>query len=403
LPTAGSYQVNEYYLELNAPLLKDLPGATALDLSVASRWSDYSSSGSTTNNKFGLRWQVFEDLTLRGTWAEGFRAPTIGELFGSPARFDATLQDPCSAPIGDAQTAGNCAALGVPASYSQPNPQISVRTGGNEDLKPETAHSLTYGAVYSPTWAENTTWASKLDFTIGYYKITVRQAIQALDAQTKLDRCVDSASLTSSFCEGINRNATGNIDAFDSTLQNLGVVDTSGFDFGTTWHGPESSFGRFTVDLQNTYVKKYEASNGAGATEPRSVGLELNDSAIPRLTSILSVGWAMNEWTVDYKMRYLSGLAEDCRSAAGFPICNHPDEITPTRPNGTHKMGAVTYHDIRASWKLPIAIDLTLIGGINNIFDKEPPVCVSCSLNGYDASTYDLPSRFAYVQADLKF
>ncbi|WP_266169542.1 TonB-dependent receptor plug domain-containing protein [Dyella subtropica] len=403
LPTSGRYSINEYYLELNAPILKELPGVKALDLSAATRYSKYSTSGSTTNNKYGLRWQVYDDLTLRSTWAEGFRAPTIGELFGSPARFDATLQDPCSAPIASGQTKSNCAALGIPASYTQPNPQISVRTGGNRQLKPETARSLTWGAVYSPGWAENTAWSSKLDFTFGYYRITIKEAIQALDAQTKLDRCVASASLTSVFCQGIHRNATGNIDGFDATLQNLGTVNTSGFDFGANWHGPDTSYGRFNVNWQNTYVQKYEAKNGVGAREPRTVGLELNNSAIPRLHSTFGVGWAMQAWTVDYKLRYVSGLREDCAAAVGFPVCSSPNEIAPNRPNGTHHIGSVTYSDVRASWKLPIQWDLTLIGGINNLFDREPPICVSCSLNGYDAATYDIPSRFAYIQADLKF
>jgi iron complex outermembrane receptor protein len=403
LPTSGSYSINEYYLELNAPLLKDLPGVKSLDLSAASRYSDYSTFGSTTNNKFGLRWQVYDDLTLRGTWAEGFRAPSIGEVFGSPARFDDTLQDPCSAPIANSQTAANCAALGVPAGYSQPNSQISVRTGGNQQLNPETSRSLTLGAVYSPGWAENAGWSDKLDFTLGYYRINIDNAIQAPDAQTELNRCVASADATSAACQGIHRNATGNIDAFDNTLQNLGTIHTDGYDFGVNWRGPETGIGRFTANWQSTYVSKYEAKNEAGDREPRTVGLELTDSAIPRLTSNLGVGWSRGPWSVDYKLRYVSGLREDCAGAAGFPICNHPNEIAPNRPNGTHYLSSVTYSDLRASWKLPISLDLTLTAGVNNLFDKEPPICVSCSLNGYDASTYDLPSRFSYVQADLKF
>jgi len=46
---------------------------------------------------------------------------------------------------------------------------------------------------------------------------------------------------------------------------------------------------------------------------------------------------------------------------------------------------------------------LELIGGVNNLGDKEPPACLSCSLNGYDASNYDLPGRFYYVEANFKF
>ncbi|TAL84574.1 MAG: TonB-dependent receptor [Rhodanobacter sp.] len=403
LPTSGSYSINEYYLELNAPLLKDLPGAKALDLSAATRYSDYSTFGGTTNSKLGLRWQVFDDLTLRSTLAQGFRAPSIGELFGSPARFDASLQDPCSAPIGSSQTASNCAALGVPAGYTQPNPQISIRTGGNRALQPETSRSLTYGAVYSPGWASNTAWASKLDLTVGYYRIKIDNAIQALNPQTKLNRCVDSADPNSVFCSGITRNATGNINGFNATLQNLGTIDTSGWDFGLNWRGPQSDLGVFTANWQSTYVAKYIAGNKAGNVEPRSVGLELTDSAIPRLTSNLGFGWSRGAWSADYKFRYISGLKEDCAAAAGYAICNHPNEITPTRPNGTHTMGAVVYQDLRASWRLPTSLDMTLSAGINNLWNKQPPICVSCSLNGYDASTYDTPSRFMYVQASMKF
>lgn len=403
LPTSGQYSINEYYLELNVPVLKDLPGVKSLDLSAASRYSHYSTFGGTTNSKLGLRWQVYDDLTLRGTWAQGFRAPSIGELFGSPARFDDTLQDPCSAPIGNSTTAANCAALGVPASYAQPNSQISVRTGGNRQLNPETAKSLTLGAVYSPGWAANTSWSDKLDLTLGYYRIRINHAIESLDAQTKLDRCVASADPNSTFCQGIHRNATGNIDGFDNTLQNLGRINTSGFDFGVNWRGPETGIGRFHANWSSTYVRKYEARNGFGQLEPRTVGLELNNSAIPRLTSNLKLGWARNAWTVDYTLRYIGSLKEDCAAAAGFAICNHPNEITADRPDGTHTMGSVMYSDLRASWRVPVSIDLTLTAGINNLFDKQPPICVSCSLNGYDASTYDLPSRFTYVQAAVKF
>ncbi|MFC5740604.1 hypothetical protein [Dyella tabacisoli] len=108
-----------------------------------------------------------------------------------------------------------------------------------------------------------------------------------MNAQAQLDRCVASGDITSQACTGIHRNATGNIDSFNNTLQNLGSVNTSGFDFGAVWRGPQTGIGQFNVNWQNTYVQKYEAKNELGAREPRSVGLELTDSGIPRLTSVL--------------------------------------------------------------------------------------------------------------------
>jgi iron complex outermembrane receptor protein len=55
------------------------------------------------------------------------------------------------------------------------------------------------------------------------------------------------------------------------------------------------------------------------------------------------------------------------------------------------------------SWQTGLLKGLELVGGVNNLGDKEPPACLSCSLNGYDASTYDLPGRFWYVRANMKF
>ena len=105
-PTSGSYNVDEFYVELNIPILADMAIAKHLDFNVATRYSDYSTFGSTTNSKFGFRWQVVDDLTFRGTYAQGFRAPSIGELFGTFSRFDATLTDPCNNATG--QRATNC-------------------------------------------------------------------------------------------------------------------------------------------------------------------------------------------------------------------------------------------------------------------------------------------------------
>ena len=87
-PTEGSYDVKEAYAEINAPLLADKPFADLLELTGAVRFSDYSTSGSTTTFKAGANWKPIEDLRLRATWAEGFRAPSIGELFGTVSRFD---------------------------------------------------------------------------------------------------------------------------------------------------------------------------------------------------------------------------------------------------------------------------------------------------------------------------
>jgi iron complex outermembrane receptor protein len=44
--------------------------------------------------------------------------------------------------------------------------------------------------------------------------------------------------------------------------------------------------------------------------------------------------------------------------------------------------------------------NLELTFGVNNVLDEDPPVCYSCSLNGYDPSIYDVPGRFAYLRVN---
>jgi iron complex outermembrane recepter protein len=403
-PTSGGYNVDEFYTELNIPLLADTALAKHLDVDLASRYSNYSTFGGTTNSKIGFRWQVYSDLTFRGNWAQGFRAPSIGELYGTSSRFDATLTDPCDfdSPIQSPQVAANCQALGVPnpASFEQSNSQISVLTGGNKSLQPERSRGITLGTVYSPSWAENG-WSQKLDFELTYYKIKVDNAIQAPDAQTLLNRCAET--LDPAFCGSQSRNAAGYVAFLDDTLENLGRVDTSGFDFNVNWMGNETRFGQFSASWSNTYLKNYRAIDTAtGLAEPELPGVEVDDSGLPRLRSTVRLGWAMGDWSASWAVRYISALTEDCAGAAGFPICGNP---TPSAqfPDGSNHLGATTYNDVRASWTVPIHMPLTISAGINNVLNRDPPTCLSCSLNGYDASTYDLPGRFWYAEASLKF
>jgi iron complex outermembrane receptor protein len=394
LPTSGGYSVDEGYIELSVPLLAEKPGVYLLDFDFASRYSDYDSFGDTTNNKFGLRYQPIRDLTLRGTYAEGFRAPSVGELFGAANRFDATIQDPCSGAT-DPTTVANCQTLGAPAGFNQANTQIGVRTGGNTDLKPETSKSTTAGFVYSPGWASDLPFTRRIDLEVTYYKIKLKDAIQSGDAQTQLDRCV--ATLDPAFCSGISRASTGDINAFDNTLLNIGTVDVKGYDFTFNWGSAATPFGQFGATLNATFMDQYKTvSKDTGLQEPRKEGVETNDAGIPEWRANLRLNYALAGFTANWTMRYIDSLTESCAGANGFAVCD--DSVADK--NG---LGAVVYHDARIAYKLPTKVDASVAAGVNNVFDKDPPVCLSCSLNGYDASLYDIPGSFGYVQASVRY
>ncbi|MBW3568188.1 MAG: TonB-dependent receptor, partial [Proteobacteria bacterium] len=180
LPTSGAYDVDEFYTEAKVPVFE------GLNLSLAMRWFDYSTFGSDSTSKIGIEYRPFNELLFRASAAEGFRAPGIGELFGLESRFDAQLSDPCSNYPGTAFE-DECAALGIPESYEQINPQISITTGGNPNLKPEKSDSVMFGTVYSPVWASDLDWADRIDFELTWYEHEITDAIQAEDAQTKFN------------------------------------------------------------------------------------------------------------------------------------------------------------------------------------------------------------------------
>jgi len=396
LPTRGAYGVDELYLELQIPVLAKLPLAKKVDLNIATRYSDYSTFGSTIKSKYGLRWQPFTDLTLRGNFAQGFRAPSIGEAFGSPARLDALIVDPCSNAT-DPRIIANCQTLGVGPGFEQVNNQISVRTGGNAALRPESSKSYTAGLVYSPSWAEKSLLADRIDFEATFYKHKIDNAIQAPDAQTQLDRCVDT--LDPVFCSGITRGRTGDINGFNNTLRNLGTITTQGYDFVINWTAPRLPIGRFSTNWQTTYTQNYSAvATDSGLAEPRAVGVEVRDSGIPRWKSTFRLNWALKPFTASWAVRYLSSLTEQCGDATGLSTCSNSAQ-------GTNKLGATVYNDFQASYALPelYKVKSSISIGVNNIFNVDPPVCVSCSLNGYDASNYDIYGRFGYVEATIRF
>lgn len=398
LPTSGSYDVNEAYLELNIPIFANSTLGDKLDLNIAGRYSDYSTFGGEFTPKYGLRWQVSDEFVLRTSYAEGFRAPTIGELFGSAARADLQLSDPCSIGLGGTAprgSAANCATLGVPVNYQQANQQISVTTGGNEQLEPERSRSFSAGFVFSPGFGSNASWSDRLDLEVTFYRHHVDGAIQAINAQTQLDLCVDT--LDALYCDGIGRASTGGINAFNNRLTNLGSIKTDGWDVDLFWTLPESALGRFKLSWQNTFVGRYEALGAAGQRQPQGPGIEVVDSAIPEWTSNAVLDWSLGNWTASWTARHISKLTEQCGDAVEFAVCSTPAE-------GTNQLDAITYHDAQVGYRFDWLKGLQLTAGLNNVFDKDPPICLSCSLNGYDASTYDIPGgRSWYVRADLKF
>jgi iron complex outermembrane receptor protein len=389
-PVAAGYNVKEAYAEFNFPLLKSLTSSAAV------RYSDYSTFGSDTTYKLGARWQPIADFDLRGTYSTGFRAPNLGELYGL-TQFAPTLIDPCGPTSGVVlaiYTAG-CAAQGVRPGFVQANTQVTSYTGGNAALNPEKSDSYTVGLQYRASWAENA-MTDKLALESTYYHHKITGAIQAADLQALLNSCIASGGVGSLFCTPFSRQPSGNLNPPKNFLQNFGEIQTGGVDVKLDWVGKLQNWGRLTASLQSTYVGSYKAVDDNGNVSQRQVGIEVNNSAIPRIRANAQLGWAVGNWHLSWIMRYLDSVKESCGNATitNVPGCSNGETY--------HTLDSVLYHDVQVEWTDAFAINkLRLALGVNNVFGLNPPICYTCTLNGYDAGTYDLPG--AFWNARLKY
>lgn len=418
-PTSGGFDVNSFYGEVVVPLLADAPFAKMLEVAGSVRTADFSTFGSETTGKVELRWQPVEELLVRATYSEGFRAPSIGELFGSEARFDATLADPCNTntfPTLSAAEQQVCLSQGVPQGGAlQANPQISVTTGGNENLQAESADSYSAGVLYSAGFIRNVDAIDVLDIGVNWYRHELDDAIRAVSAGFLLDECIRTGA--DEFCNGIQRNNIGSIAGFDNRLTNIGGIETEGWDFSLNMRTRDYGFGRFGLDWNTTFIDDFDEivpGSGGGFQSLDRTGVEFDDTSIVEWRSNANITWSRGDWGAVWTIQYIDSLKEECSddfdgsplSLANLGVCSNP---TPTEFEGfgtvpTNTLGSTTYHDLNVSYTTQVlGADTRFTVGAENLFDRDPPTCVSCSLNGYDPSTYRIPGRLLFARVGVRF
>jgi iron complex outermembrane receptor protein len=375
--TLGSYDLSEAYVELDIPLLSDMPFARELSLNVASRYSDYSNFGETINNKFQLRWRPMDGLLIRATYADGFRAPDINSLFGGTGTSFEFYTDPCAAgqpgadnpactavvPDGFVQLGqGNIPCTSTPCQSNNP-----FTSGSNPNLEPELAESWTAGVVWSPQWVEG------LDLSLDWYKVDIANVI-AQDTVNQILRDCYVNNIAARCEQGrIVRGPNGAITSMFFGLTNLGALETEGFDLGVNYRLPEFAAGQFAVNWQTSYTSKYDQlADEDPAT--RLVGF-VGTPGIFRVRSNLGLTWAKGDWSASYMARYYSGMREACVLNEDLePIrpCNDYDHVDVYGDfDPQRRVGSNTFHDLQVSVKLPWNGKVSL--GANNITDHIGP------------------------------
>lgn len=414
--TEGAFSLNEFYAEFLVPVLRDVPFAERLELRAAGRYSDYSNFGDTTNLSAGFTWKPIADLLVRGNYNEGFRAPSVIDLFRGQSDSFPSLLDPCSVPRFATQTAETQARCrngfggvgGTPANYQQANAQIRITLGGNPNTQPETAVSKTLGLVYSPAFLEG------FDVSLDWYNIEISNTIGVLGGQFLVTDCYVRGNVPS--CAAITRDSLGNISNVLATTRNTLVGDeTEGYDLTLNYRF-DTDWGRFRITWDNAYVS-YIGDKGQPAFDTLLIDGSFSNGNLVgnyfgragganwRLRSNLASTWQLGDWGATLGARYFSALDDSCNAAIPVFAQQFGCEAnqTPLFPGGTRKIGATTYFDGQVRWTAPW--NGTVAVGGRNIFDRDPPVVLSpqAFANSFDPA-YDLPqSRFWYVQYTQRF
>ncbi|WP_207911825.1 TonB-dependent receptor [Stenotrophomonas sp. ATCM1_4] len=412
-PTKGDYELDEFYLEMNVPILADMAFAKELSLDLAGRYSDYNTFGDTINSKFGLKWKPIDDLLVRATYATGFRAPNISNMYGGVSQTFDSYTDPCDSSFGAAvrnpSVAAACQAAGLGADFRQitsggalstgPGTQSysAFESGSNAELKPETSKTWTAGFVYSPNFVQG------LDVSLDWWKIRIDDVIAAESVTSILNQCyvlgIDSAC--DRFSRGTSGRTNGQVVDVTRTLINGGYQETAGYDLGVKYRLPELAIGNFVIDWKTTYVDylEYKRDNEAETPIEQSTGWAGNF----RVRSNLNVDWSYGNFGVNWGVRYYSGMKEACSyDMDGGPECNMPDfSSSYTLAQPTRQLGSNTFHDVQVRYNAPW--DATISLGANNVFNHEGPVMYSQPNSSFSYyGGFDI-GRFVYMKYTQRF
>ncbi len=355
----GSRTLKSFFGELSIPILRNLEGQVAL------RTDSYSDFGRATKPKVALSWKVAPEFLARVSYAKGFRAPSLQELYlGQSVSFPSFVDTPRCTAYRNAFGNADPRATAVCGSF-----QIRTLAGGNPDLKPEESTSWNLGFVWEPI--------KDLSISVDNYRI---------DHTQKIRRPTFAFQLANNI--GINRdpqnatdilaNAPGQLQGFASDTR-YGVIQsyfnsnrqlTEGWDLEARYRFAVGDYGRFTLTSTSTYVDTFRIQSAPGLALVEQVGTY----QFPRINSVNSVFWNRGTWeaglTVRSRSKFLQNNQVSQRNVASF-----------------------TTEDVQVAWSG--IKNLKLSFGINNIENKAPPFSDNEN-DGYANSTDSPVGRYYY-------
>jgi iron complex outermembrane receptor protein len=387
--TDADRSIGAVYAELEMPLLRDAPGAKLLTFNIACRFEKFFTSKlDTFVPKIGLKWLPNEEFVVRATYGEGFREPSLYELFASGLTFSLS-------PVTDPLT-------------SNTEPEQDVTIASSPSLAPEETKSYNLGFVWTPEALKGFT------FSMDIWQIE-RAGTVTVDHQDVINRESSGGTLLPG--ESVQRDTAGNVILVNGIFRNLGNTEVKGIDFATSYVLPTESIGRFDFTVNASFMDSIKIQQFPGAPFFEYAGEAddllfdnatgdvstpgLGDDAYVQLKAQFIVDWNLRDWSASLTGHYTDGFRDFTGdwdpSAPNDPatITEVSDRITwDTQVNYSAFKGADRWYG-----------DMKITVGVRNVLDEDPPFVSGWggNTNGYPGFLYNAEGRFYYTSLTKKF
>jgi iron complex outermembrane receptor protein len=357
----GKQNITAAHVELVAPLTKQL------ELDAAARIDHYDTYGSSVTPKVGVKYLPAKELTLRGTYSAGFRAPNPVEIgiSGSSAGYLPPLVD---------------TAL---CNRVQPGQPCDIAVGGTElqlpgqNLKPEKSKSFTLGFIYEP--------GPIFNLSVDYYDIRINDQIVSvgLFGQSQIDK----ADVYGTKLYRVNSPTTPNAapTSDDDTILygtypfvNLGQTRTSGVDVDMRLRLDGGDWGRFTPQLQWSHMLRYTIDREgvryelAGTHGPSFVS---TNTGTPRDRAALSLTWARGPMELTGTLNHISGFSV-VDPSYNLPDCSSALKVVfPSgAPGGSSLCRVGSFNEFNLNLLYNLTPNLALRAAVTNLFNRSAPI-----------------------------
>jgi iron complex outermembrane receptor protein len=364
-------KITAEFAELQVPIFGEanpLEFVRRFELSLGARREDFSDVGGATIPKFGLLWSLSKDWNVRSSWTKSFKPPNLPDLVASGSQsVISRLPDPNS---------------------STGTTPVLALYGTNPGLRPENAHSFTFGTDFTLPSIPG------LSLSLTYFSVVYADRITSADLDPDvltepnfgwlLTRNITPAQLSYACQHSVYAGSqqdclnSGTTIILDNRLRNIALLKTNGVDL-IGRYSFDNPAGKFEFDFNGTYLFKYAQSNTP--TDP--------------LVNIVST----QTNPINLKARGSAAWNRLGVGAAGFINFENGYRDVLSTPN--RGISPWTTIDLQLSYQTP-GDALGWLGNtqfalnVQNLFNVNPPFLNNGQVGlGYDQENADLYGRMA--------